>query len=101
MYRSRGATFPTGDGGTIHHEGIIEAYYLCGETEKANQILSEYYRNLRDEWNYYTSLKPRHQSSIQQEISETMYQMEELKSLLEHFQQTDLMLELGISDFGS
>ena len=96
-----GLTFPTGDGGTIHHEGIIEAYYLCGETEKANQILSEYYRNLRDEWNYYTSLKPRHQSSIQQEISETMYQMEEMKSLLEHFQQTDLMLELGISDFGS
>ena len=30
-----------------------------------------------------------------------MYQMEEMKSLLEHFQQTDLMLELGISDFGS
>ncbi len=96
-----GITLPSREGEVIHHEGIIEAYYLCGETEKANQILSEFYRDLREHYNYYAALKPRHQSSIQQEISETIYEMEELKSLLEQFQQSDLMLELGISDFGS
>jgi len=96
-----GITLPTRGGGIIHHEGIIEAYYLCGEIEKANQILSEHYRNLGQEVLYYNAMKPRHRSSIQREINETMYQIEELKVLLQNFQQEELMLELGISDFGS
>ena len=96
-----GITLPTREGGIIHHEGIIEAYYLCGEIEKANQILSEHYRNLGQEVLYYNAMKPRHRSSIQREINETMYQIEELKVLLQNFQQEELMLELGISDFGS
>ena len=96
-----GITLPTREGGIIHHEGIIEAYYLCGEIEKANQILSEHYRNLGQEVLYYNAMKPRHRSSIQREINEAMYQMEELKVLLQDFQQEELMLELGISDFGS
>jgi hypothetical protein len=96
-----GITLPDSDGGVIHHEGLIEAYYLCGEMEKGNHILSEHYRKLMDELSYYNAMKRRHQASIQREISETMYQMEELKGLIQKFQQEDLMLELGISDFGS
>jgi Protein O-mannosyl-transferase TMEM260-like len=96
-----GITLPNQDGGIIHHEGIIEAYYLCGETRKANQILSEHYQNLSEEILYFNAMKPRHQSSINREINEAMYQLEELKILLENFQQEDLMLELGISAFGS
>lgn len=96
-----GITLPTREGGVIHHEGIIEAYYLCGETEKANQILSEHFRDLMEDLQYYNAMKARHRSSIEREISEAMFQMEELKNLLQNFQQEELMLELGISDFGS
>jgi hypothetical protein len=96
-----GITLPSGEGEFIHHEGLIEAYYLCGEMEKANRILTEHYKNLEETVRYYNTMKPRHRSSIQREISEAMYQMEELKILLQNFQQEDLLLELGISGFGS
>jgi len=96
-----GITLPTKEGGVIHHEGIIEAYYLCGEAEKANAILLEHYQNLVEEVHYFNSMKPRHSSSIQREINEAMYQMEELKILLQNFKQEELMLKLGISGFGS
>jgi hypothetical protein len=96
-----GITLPDGDGGVIHHEGIIEAYFLCGETEKANLILTEHYKNLGEKVLYFNAMKARHRSSIPREINEAIYQMEELKALLENYQQEELMLELGISDFGS
>jgi len=96
-----GITMPKRDGGIIHHEGIIEAYYLCGEAGKANQILTEHYQNLSEEILYYNAMKPRHKSSIQREINEAMFQLEELRILLENFQQEELMLELGISGFDS
>jgi hypothetical protein len=96
-----GITLPTEEGGILHHEGIIEAYYLCGETEKANQILLEHYRNLTGEMVYFEAMKPRHKSSIPREINEVLYQMEEMKILLEEYHQEELLLELGITDFGS
>jgi tetratricopeptide (TPR) repeat protein len=96
-----GITMPTREGGVIHHEGIIEAYYLCGEIEKANSILSEHYQNLSKEVSYYNAMKARHRSSISREVNEAMYQMEELRILLENFQQEELLVELGISAFGS
>jgi len=96
-----GITLPDGDGGVIHHAGIIEAYYLCGETEKANQILSEHYQNLSEQLDYFQSMKPRHSSSIQREMNEAMFQREELRVLLEQFQQDELMQDLGLSAFGS
>jgi hypothetical protein len=96
-----GITLPAGEGEFIHHEGIIEAYYLCGEMEKANRILTEHYGNLEETVRYYNAMKTRHRSLIQREINEAMYQMEELKILLQNYQQEELMLELGISGFGS
>ena len=96
-----GITLPQRDGAVIHHEGIIEAYYLCGEVEKANEILSEHYQNLSEQLGYFRAMKPRHSSSIQREMNECMFQMEELRILLENFQQEELSLELGISGFGS
>jgi hypothetical protein len=96
-----GITMPSGDGGIIHHEGVIEAYYLCGETEKANDILLEHYQNLADEALYFNAMKPRHKSSIQRETNEALYQMEELRILLQNFKQEELLLELGITGFGS
>ena len=92
-----GITIPDRQGGLIHHEGVLEAYYMCGEAEKANTILREFYEILVREFNYYNAMKPRQKSSIQREISEVMYQMEEMKLLLQRFNQDELMLELGIT----
>ena len=90
-----GITLPDRNGGLIHHEGIVEAYYLCGETEKANAILREHHENLSDEFQYHNAMKPRHRSSIQRETNEIMFQLEELRLLLQKYNQHDLMLELG------
>jgi hypothetical protein len=92
-----GITIPDRKGGAFHLEGIIEAYYLCGETERANAILLEHYHRLIDEYSYYNSMKPRHKASIQPEINETLYQMEEMNLLMERFGQEELMLELGFA----
>jgi len=93
-----GITVPGSQGGVIHHPGIIEAYYMCGEAEKANRILTAYYRNLAHEYNYYNSMKPRHKNSIQREISEILFQIEEMKYLLQRYDQNELMIELGITE---
>jgi hypothetical protein len=95
-----GITLPDGKGGLIHHEGIIEAYYMCGETSKANEILKEHYLTLAETLVYYDSMKPRHRASIQRETNELIYQMEEMKQLLYMYQQMELMLELGITGQG-
>ncbi|MDX2430216.1 MAG: DUF2723 domain-containing protein, partial [Bacteroides sp.] len=92
-----GITFPDRSGGVIHHEGVVEAYYLCGEPEKGNEILKEHYTALSQKYLYLNSMKKRHQASIQREINEVLYQMEELSILLQNFNQRELMLELGIS----
>ncbi|MEN8229440.1 MAG: DUF2723 domain-containing protein [Bacteroidota bacterium] len=90
-----GITLPDRKGGVIHYEGIIEAYYLCGEIKKANNILKDHYLALASEFTYYNSMKPRHSSSIQREINEVRYQMEELKLLLQTYKQEELILELN------
>ena len=91
-----GITMPDSKGGLIHYEGVIEAYYLAGETEKANAILSEHYESLSAEIQYLDSMKPRQKSSIRSEMNEIIYQLEELRVLLRQFDQTELMLTLGI-----
>jgi len=96
-----GITIPGSEGEVIHHEGIIEAYYLCGEFEKANEILQEHYSTVSSELQYFNVMKARDRSSIQREINERMFQLEEMKNLLRIFGQDELLLEMGISDFGS
>jgi hypothetical protein len=96
-----GITMPGNSGEIIHHEGIIEAYYLCGETQKANEILEEHYQTLLSDLQYYNAMKNHHRSSIQRENSEARFQIEEMKNLLEIYGQNELMLKLGLSDFGS
>ncbi|MFZ5940505.1 MAG: protein O-mannosyl-transferase family [Bacteroidota bacterium] len=91
-----GITFPDDKGGFVHHEGIIEAYYLCGQTEKANALLRDYYNDLAQEFSFYNSLKPRLQYTVQQESYNVLSQMEELKMLITAYHQDDLALELGL-----
>ena len=90
-----GLTFPRGEGNMIHHEGIIEAYFMCGETEKANDILNEYFDILNQKLNYFNSLEPEYRKVVEQEQYETMSQMEELRILLTTFGERDKLLELG------
>ena len=92
-----GITLPDQKGGVIHYEGIIEAYYLCDEMDKANEILKEHFQTMVNEFSYYNAMKPQHKSSISREINEVLYQIEEMKLLLRRFNQEELMLELGIS----
>jgi len=92
-----GITIPDRKGGVIHYEGIIEAYYQCGEMDKANEILKEHYETMVNEFSYFSAMKPQHKSSIQREINEVLYQIEEMKLLLQRFNQEGLMMELGIS----
>ena len=91
-----GITIPDGKGGVIHFEGLIEAYYLCGETEKANAILREHFSGLSELSFYYNSMKPRLRSSIQRETNEVLVQLEELRILLHTYKQSELLLELGL-----
>ena len=91
-----GITIPDGQGGLTHYEGVIEAYYLCGETEKANNILKEHYSSLSDKYLYLNSMKQRHKNSIQREMNEVLFQLEELGILVKSYKQTELMLELGL-----
>jgi hypothetical protein len=91
-----GMTFAQRDGQTIHHEGIIESYYLCGETEKANELLGDYQRVLNDRLTYFNSLKPRFRQLVDQEVYETRSQLEELRILLAQYGQEDMMPESGM-----
>ncbi len=96
-----GITLPGRDGEVIHHEGIIEAYYLCGESSKANEILKEHYISLSSKLQFFNAMNARHRSSIQREINEVMFQMEEMKNLIQIFGQEEVLIELGINGFGS
>ncbi|MEZ5071479.1 MAG: DUF2723 domain-containing protein [Bacteroidales bacterium] len=91
-----GITLPDRQGGVIHYEGLIEAYYKCGEMEKGNALAKEHYLNVAEEYAYYSSLAERHRITIQRDISEARYQMEEIRILLQEFDQENLMAELGL-----
>ena len=95
-----GISLPDRQGGVIHHEGVIEAYYMCGEMEKGNAILREHHENLVSEFSYFNGMKPRHKSSIQREINEVTYQIEELRILLQTYNQRELMIEMGVAGQG-
>ncbi len=90
-----GLTFPQ-QNKTIHHEGIIEAYYLCGETEKANDLLRDYFEILNQRYIYFQSLKPKRVNQVEQDRYETMAQLNELRTLATNYEQDDLLLELNL-----
>ncbi|MBN1132474.1 MAG: DUF2723 domain-containing protein [Bacteroidales bacterium] len=91
-----GITIPLNQQESIHLDGVIEAYYKCGEMEKANAVLREYYQILVEEANYYNTLKPRLRENVQRELYEAIAQIEDMGVLLQQYGQRDLMLELGI-----
>ncbi|MFC2090737.1 protein O-mannosyl-transferase family [Bacteroidota bacterium] len=91
-----GLTFPQRNGETVHHEGIIEAYFMCGETDKAISVLKEYFDILNQQLNYFNSLLPKDRKTVEQDLYEALAQIEELRMLAQQYKQTDLILELGM-----
>ncbi len=91
-----GLTFPDGKGNTVHHAGVIEAYYMCGEQEKANALLREYNDILTERRVYFKSLSQKHFANIEQDWYEVMAQLEELQSLLRQYGSGEGLLELGL-----
>ncbi len=90
-----GITFPQGEGSMVHHEGIIEAYFMCGETQKASAIMNEYHEILSQRLGYYNSVESKFRKLIEHETYEAMSQMEELRILKSTYGQDDLMPELN------
>ncbi len=92
-----GLTFPTRNGQTIHHEGIIEAYYMCGEKEKARQLMAEYSEILNQQMAYFNSLKPKLRATVEQDQYEAMAQLQELSMLRSKFDNEEPnLLDLGM-----
>jgi len=92
-----GITFPSGENSTVHHEGIIEAYYIIGEKEKARKILDEYMEILNEQVEYFNSLKQSRLATVQQDWYEAMAQTEELRMLLRMYENEDVdLLDLGL-----
>mgnify|MGYP006284486983 CR=1 FL=1 len=88
-----GLTFPQRNGKTIHHEGIIEAYFMCGENEKANALMNDYERILNERMVYFSSLKPRYRQLVEQDEYEARSQLEELRILRSQYGQEETLFE--------
>jgi hypothetical protein len=78
----------------IHYSGIVEAYYKCGEFEKANALLLQYAHILEQDIDYYKSLgsrfKPRFENEAYQ--SENLYKG--LKYLADVYRQEQVLTQL-------
>jgi len=90
-----GLTYQQRNGQVLHLEGVVEAYYLCGEKEKANAISKEYMDILNQQLAFYNSLKPKFRNTLDQEMYETMAQIEELRMLADKYGDESDQMELG------
>lgn len=88
-----GLTFPQRNGKTIHHEGIIEAYFMCGENDKANTLMNDYERILNERMVYFSSLKPRYRQLVEQDEYEAQSQLEELRILRSQYGEEETLFE--------
>ena len=71
----------------IHQTGIIESYYQCGATEKANKILIEYADILKQDLEYYGSLSQRFKNRFANEFYQSQGIYEELVRLAKAYDQ--------------
>lgn len=79
IYYSYGSTTP-----------IIEAYYIAGETDRANELLIQWCNNLEEHIAYYSQFKGNKSDMIMQDISEKVTFMFELQKLANVFGQKEI-----------
>ncbi len=93
-YYVSGITYPGQGGKAIHQPGVIEAYYECGATDKANDLLLKFAGILQQDIIYNNSLSPRFRKQFEQEYYKSQGMYQELKSLAEKYGQKDISDQL-------
>jgi hypothetical protein len=78
----------------VHYSGVIEAYYKCGETQKANSILLEYAGILQQYLVYYQSLSERYKRRFENEAYQSQSLYNELINLAELYKQDKILQQL-------
>ena len=78
----------------IHYSGIIEAYYKCGEFEKANSILLEYATILQQNIQYYQSLGERFRRRFENEAFQSQSLYNELIFLADSYKQNEALSQI-------
>ena len=76
-------------------DGIIEAYYVVGQTDKANALMEQYAKLLTQNLNYLFSLEPRYASSVLQDKQIDLQILGRLYAIAQHFAQSEIANAIG------
>ncbi len=74
--------------------GLAESYYMAEEPARANEIITDYYKELKDELNYYFRFGGRHRNLVDQEKTTALQLMNELARMAGNFDQEELSEEI-------
>lgn len=91
-YYISGLSYPDASGKMIKQSGIIEVYYQCGATEKANEILLEYLQILQQDLQYFEALNTNMRPRFNNEYYQSRGLFEELIELAKEYGQEDLLM---------
>ena len=69
---------------------VIEAYYLAGATEKANEILNDYVRVLEENITYMMRFTGRNGELVKNKLDENLYILSDLYGMADEFGQTEI-----------
>ncbi len=93
-----GAIYSSGDDkNLIHYPGIIELYYECGEFEKGNHLLLEYFGILKQDLDYHGLLRESFKPRFEGQMQESMSRISELITLTVKYNQDEIKKQLTIS----
>ena len=76
-------------------DGIIEAYYVVGQTDKANALMEQYAKLLTQNLNYLFSLESRYASSVLQDKQIDLQILGQLYAIAQHFAQSEIANAIG------
>jgi len=77
-----------------HYSGIIEAYYKCGEYQKANAILLEFSQILLQDMRYYQALESRFKRRYENEAFQSQSLYNELIRLAQQYKQDAILSQI-------
>ncbi len=90
-----GVTYSEGQGKTpVHYSGVIEAYYKCGQFEKANAILMDFVQILQQDLQYYQSLGTRFKKRFENEAYQSQSLYNELVYLADLYKQESVLSQI-------
>jgi len=90
-----GVTYSEGQGKTpVHYSGVIEAYYKCGQFDKANAILMDFVQILQQDIQYYQSLGARFKKRFENEAYQSQSLYNELIYLADLYKQESVLSQI-------